>query len=430
MSDKFSRMRMFSSVCLGISVWIGVKSLTVPLARATQPVDDSMRASDASKPTETTRQIIDLPGVPWSRLLGFDSPREDATFLHASRFAFDRDSAFTGAFGLRVPVAERLRIKLGALVLGREFPGRWSMLGLHVRVDRAASMILVLRADERPIATVSIDLEPGWQRAWLSIPSLVPATDGLTLEVEVSVEMSGDRSGERSGEPRDRIEGDSSATVMLDDLIVAAPTRVVVAPSDDGLSVVRRDTRWEAITGDGEPLRLPWDPLDGGYRLIEASPLRVRFESPSGERVSMDRHGRRYPLDDVPPVDVDPIDETARLIRHRPGDSDADAFDESCGSFVIRARQSRVRLRIDPGEGAIDRPMFEVENLPSGNVRVTADGSWIDPVIRLPDGRVLVELPMRVDRAMTLEIGVVDEIDGKNTGRRVPANQGESSSRR
>ena len=41
----------------------------------------------------------------------------------------------------------------------------------------------------------------------------------------------------------------------------------------------------------------------------------------------------------------------------------------------------------------IDRPVLEVASIPPGAVLASVDGQWIEQIIRLTNGVVLIELP-------------------------------------
>jgi hypothetical protein len=101
------------------------------------------------------------------------------------------------------------------------------------------------------------------------------------------------------------------------------------------------------------------------------------------------------------------------ILRRSPGDADGDGFNESTGSLEVRALSDRVRLRVRPIEdGVVPSGLIEVSNLGAGEVRATLAGRLMREVVRLPDGRVLVGLDVRIDRESDVEIRVV-EVNGE-----------------
>ena len=51
-----------------------------------------------------------------------------------------------------------------------------------------------------------------------------------------------------------------------------------------------------------------------------------------------------------------------------------------------------------------NRPVLEITNLPLGDLRVTVEGRLIESTTRLSNGTVLIDLPLTIERATTINV--------------------------
>jgi hypothetical protein len=101
------------------------------------------------------------------------------------------------------------------------------------------------------------------------------------------------------------------------------------------------------------------------------------------------------------------VDEsTGRLDRTTPGDTDNDGYDEVRGAYQVQATASRVQLSLAPAGAALTIPILEFKGLPAGKPTVIVEGQAIDQTARLPDGRLLVRLPIRIEKPTTITVKV------------------------
>ena len=52
-----------------------------------------------------------------------------------------------------------------------------------------------------------------------------------------------------------------------------------------------------------------------------------------------------------------------------------------------------MEFTLSPRSGLLVRPIVEISGLPAGPVSVTMDGRWVERMVRLENGNVLIELP-------------------------------------
>ncbi len=350
-------------------------------------------------------QRVNLWGVPFTTVFDFESSGVWRPFVEGAVEASPAGSSWMGEGSLRLRPGASVRMRIGAAMLGRAFPGRWSLAGVHVSaVGEAMSVEVRWIAEDREIEAARLD-GSGRQRLWLSIRDL-PDPARLVMEVE----------------------NVGNEIVDVDDVLLADPGRVFME-SADGFVVERTERGWEVfrrrpsaeLDGDGgadgdlmdRRVRIAsWDLVNSGWRVVELSRLRVVFENARGQRQSVDRHLVRWPSGELA-VDggwrVDPLEDSCVILRRSVGDADGDGFDESTGSLKVRALSDRVRLRVRPDEVARGPVgLIEVSELGAGEVRATLAGRLMQDVVRLPDGRVLVGLDVRIERESDVEIRVVE----------------------
>jgi hypothetical protein len=101
---------------------------------------------------------------------------------------------------------------------------------------------------------------------------------------------------------------------------------------------------------------------------------------------------------------IKPDEATAQLRAHTPGDADNDGYNELSGSYQLAARVPRVQFTIVPQRVPCVAPIFEITGLPAGEVSAMVEGRLIETVERLSDGRVLLRLPLNIDRTMNVTV--------------------------
>ena len=66
-----------------------------------------------------------------------------------------------------------------------------------------------------------------------------------------------------------------------------------------------------------------------------------------------------------------------------------------------------MEFSIAPREGeGLMRPVVEIAGMPAGNALVNMEGRVVEDVMRLEDGRLLIELPGVIQRKITVSVRV------------------------
>lgn len=329
---------------------------------------------------------IDLACVPFTSVIDFESPKNDRVFL-GGNVKFEKSAAFTGKYGVSIPAGQSIRLRVGAALVGREFPGRWKYLGFHTKSSAPSHLRVRWRDGELVREAIQVDID-STTREWLE---LFTPTDLEKLELELINEST------------------EATTVGIDDFILCDPELVIQKSELESIGLERTQLGWYVETGDKRVYAGRWDPMSDAVNPLEWSPMRIVFADARGRRFSFDARGVRHPtIEPQPLLEIQILDDSARIDRNSPGDSNQDGYDESIGSYRIFALTPTVTLRVSPQDKPVDRTLIEVSKLPPGEVRVTVEGELVDRIHRFKDGRVLVELPITVDRPMQIEIRSIE----------------------
>src|SRR5581483_3426317 len=119
-----------------------------------------------------------------------------------------------------------------------------------------------------------------------------------------------------------------------------------------------------------------------------------------------DEHDAEYEASHRPPAEISVPAELGRLDRNTPGDANNDAYNEIRASYEIVSFGRRVEITVTPRGVPALRPVFEIAGFPPGKVLATLQGRLITQIDRLPNGNVLVELPVKIDLPTTLNVRV------------------------
>lgn len=351
-----------------------------------------------------------------SSLLNFESDT-DSLFISADPGPARLDTAHarSGQSSLVIPAGtRRVSIKLASLVSGREFPGTWTLAGLHVYSAQPAELTLSITSGETLLVTRKLAIAPDqWTAALLDIGPLAnlpaPAADSLRLVVDFPKPLASD--------------------LWLDDVLLADNAHTLVDPSEgidgQGWTVRREGFRWIIDRPQRFHIILPTDELAGGWRNEEADRVRARFHSDTGETKSLTLYfdGRSYwdsaykPLSIIDagpayapqhrhPAVVRVPEDQGRLDRNTPGDANHDGYNESTGAYTLVADGRHMEVSVSPHPDPLLRPVFEIRKLPPGDVRASVEGTLAEDVLRLPDGRVLIIAPGLIQRPTTLDVRV------------------------
>jgi hypothetical protein len=352
-----------------------------------------------------------LGGLPYRVLLDFEKG-VDLAFLDVPAMKTDSGKAHTGRSSLRLDSAARsFGVKLSSAV-GGAFPGAWTVAGAHFYCDAPAS--------------VAVSYAPAKDQPPAIPPRSVPLVPGKWTPVMVDLTRLIDES-RSAGVLNFSIDGD--ADVFCDDVILINNERTVkpksVDPQDPGWTVRQRGFSITASRPGRFSLTLKSiEERPDGWAMHEANEVRARFTSGDGQEMTLYADGRQYTdgklnlLGPRPryadtlarqqeaPAEVEIAEEYGRLDRDTPGDRNNDGYNELRGAYQLAARTSRLEVTLKPRGGSLAVPVLEIAGLKPGKALVTVEGQLVDRSTRLDDGRVLVELPLILRRAATVNVSI------------------------
>ena len=364
---------------------------------------------------QLTRTEPRFAGVPFRVLLDFERPSDLAFVVPQSAgLQCSTDQAHTGRSSLQIGPGGGFGVKLGSLLSGGAFPGKWTIAGAYFRGPAngsSAKVTIAYRsaASAAPIMqrTVEVSGAGRWTSVFLDLTSLAgPAADVglLTFQVE------------------------SSQAVYCDDVLLANNNRTLDAPAPDAPPGSAWSIRENGLTITVErpghfrvALKTP-EAAPDGWAIEEASDLRARFVSPGGKTWTIYSDGRQYqdgvfstlvalgdaaPLyvrQHATPADLSVPEEFGRIDRDTPGDKNNDGYNERRGSYQLAAKGPRFEVTLKPNTRLLTYPILEISGLPKGSVLVTIEGQLIEKTTRLANGNLLVRVPVTLERATTINI--------------------------
>jgi hypothetical protein len=381
--------------------------------RSSSSAADPVAVVEHMPALQVARVDPSLKGLRYSVLLDFELADDDAFVAAApgASAAIDAERAMTGDASLRIGAAgEPVSLKLGSLLVGREFPATWTLLGGSLYAERPATATVTLAFDDGQTLTRTQSVEPGkWSAAWIDLTAI--PRESISRPATLTFEIAG-----RGGD------------VWLDDVLMLDNAQWLVggSPGDEPWSV--RRSGYALFVESPNKFRMRLDTAAGkpnGWNLDEVGPARLRLSS-AGETkfLTVYADGRSYwdgePRPLSPQARAEPQDahrapaavavaETmGRPNRRTPGDLNNDAYNERLGAYQVTASGSRIDVTLSPRSAPLIRPVLEIAGLPHGKPLVTVEGRLVDPgvCVRTPDGHLLITLPFRIDRTTTVNVRV------------------------
>ncbi len=380
---------------------------------------------------QLTRAEPRLAGESFRVLLDFEKPHDSAFLLAPLRPTIDPGNAHTGRSSLLLnPQIREFAVKLGALSPG-PFPGSWTLAGAYFRSAGPATITLSWRT--------ASGIQPAGQREVTLAPNQwTPVLLDLTT---ASTQTSAD-----AGVLVFKVAG--SAMVWCDDVVLINNDRVLDAPARSANSATANsaisgssaansaEPQWtirrrglQTIVDQPGRFRLTLKTSEGaedGWNCVEACELRACFVSATGRNWTIYSDGRQV-LDGklemvyrnvdpairitlaeqhAEPGELEVAEEFGRVNRETAGDRNNDGYNELRGAYQLSANGCRFEARLIPKTRAIVKPIIEIAGLPRGAAIVTVEGQLIERHVRLPDGRLLVQIPLTIERAATINVSV------------------------
>ncbi|MBC8107616.1 MAG: hypothetical protein H7Z14_13580 [Anaerolineae bacterium] len=397
---------------------------------------------------QLVRKMPSLRTQRFSTLLDFELDT-DAVFVAMQppgRMVWDR--SHTGRRSLFIPEGtERVAIKLSSVLSGRQFPGEWTLVGAFLYCDDPIDVTIGI---DDGVGGADVSVSP--RRVHLTRESWSIALADLSGSASSSVASIGDNTMLVITLPPNAPELWCDDVVLIDNsqtiVSTASPasatqaeeytvtthvgpatvssTAAAVAPPGAGWLVQRRGLSYIGEAPGKFNFKLVTsDASRSGWRIEEANAIRARFTSDGqvknltvysdgrafkdGEWSPMSAAVRDYPdylAAHQSPAEISVTDTLGRVNRDTPGDANNDGYNEQRGAHQIIATEARLELKIIPHTSSVTNPVLEVSGLPEGNVLITVEGRLVDRSERLPDGTLLVELPVRIDRPTIVNLRV------------------------
>jgi hypothetical protein len=342
----------------------------------------------------------------FSVLLGFESD-VDVVFV-SGQSSLVATSAHTGKGALRVSPGATAAVKLSSLMSGREFPGDWTLVGGYLTSDRDVTATVTLVCSGKTVLSREVRVSNGsWTPAFLDLTRLA---GGASCEDA-------------------RLTFHSSGALLCDDVSLIENTTWLVGGRDD------RDAPWTivqrgfSIRGENPgSFAFVIETVESkptGWQVREVCDLRAVFDSPGSPGVmSIYNDGRRYtggtfdPISNrvrqepqfaashESPAELVVSESMGRLVRNSSGDANNDGYNETLGAYQLAAAGARFDVQVIPRNRPAFRPVLEIAGLPAGKALVTVDGRLVESTCRTASGNLLIDIPLRIDRPVTVNVRV------------------------
>ncbi|HEV8606345.1 MAG TPA: hypothetical protein VGQ99_13315 [Tepidisphaeraceae bacterium] len=393
-------LRLWLAAVLIVSLGCAAQRPEPPPLRGGEPLGLQMVRTEAQ-----------LKKYPFRILQEFEQP-VDLAFVQVEGPAA-QISATRGHTGTSSALLERetrsATIRLPSLLSGVRWPGQWTLVGAYFFAAKPQRMRAVYEVDGRAILNYAVQ---------------IPANQWTPLLLDISA-IEGPNAS-KVGLLRLGFGDGLEQPVWCDDvLLMNNETEVVERKKNVGWYIEERGFKYIIhLSNSTVTLKTP-EASDHGWTLVEANEIRARFSSPGPEKQRVIyADGKQYidgvlkPLGVKPSIVVDLAaghdvpgrlrmgEEFGRLNRNSAGDQNNDGYDESRGSYQIIATGPRLEFTLSPRSGPLIRPVVEIAGLPAGPVSVTMDGRWVERIVRLENGNVLIELPGEVAFPVTVNVKV------------------------
>lgn len=395
---------------------------------------------------QLVRKVPSLRTQRFSTLLDFESDT-DGVFVAmqpSGRMVWDR--SHTGRRCLYVPEGtQRVAIKLSSLLSGRQFPGEWTLVGAFLYCDESIDVTIGVEGGDVSVSprrvqltreswtTALVDLSNSARSSVASIAdntllviTLPPNAPELWVDDVVLIDNSKTIVSTAAAPVSATPAEEYTVTARVGAATAPVPAAATLAPDGAGWLLQLRGLSYIGESpGKFNFKLLTSDASRSGWRIEEANAVRARFSSDGpAKTLAVYSDGRAYkdgewsPMSaavrDNPdylaahqsPAEISVAETLGRVNRNTPGDANNDGYNEQRGAHQIIATEARLELKIIPHTSAITNPVLEISGLPEGSVLVTVEGRLIDRGERLPDGTLLVELPVRIDRPTIVNLRV------------------------
>jgi hypothetical protein len=378
--------------------------------------------------TQLMRAVPSLRDERFNALLDFESA-DDGIFCNTvgGTGAISTERTHTGRSAFKIDSSTKtLVVKLSALMEGRPFPGDWTLVGGYFYSQQPIKIKVGL--DPAPSGSEPREVD-------------VPAGSWTPVFAELPVSSAQQETG--------RLAFDllsPHGTIWCDDVLLIDNFKLLTAPSEESASASQTES--DVAAGIMPPWTVTRRGLDylgtspgrfnfqlvtreaspTGWTVDDANPMRAMFHSDANasnppRTLAIYADGRAFWNDQFKPMSIaarDPallaghlspahIEVTegmGRVDRNTPGDANNDGYNETTGSYRIIATGPRIELRFIPGKVPVLSPILEISGLPFGKALITLEGRLVEQSARTSRGSLLVELPAKIDRPVTVDIRI------------------------
>jgi hypothetical protein len=346
---------------------------------------------------QMVRTEAQMKKYPFRILQNFED-RVDLAFLDVQGPppTLEQSRAHTGKSSAVLEKGTRTAVfKLPSLLSGVKWPGQWTLAGAYFYSDAPQRMRAAYEIDGRPIVHYAVEIPGGqWTPLLLDIAAVANATTGKVGLLRLSFP---------DGLPQ---------PLWCDNVVLLNNTeKVFEGKKNHDWSIEEKGFRYTVkLSNSVMTLKMP-EAAEQGWKLQEANELRARFTSGGAEKHRVIySDGKQYidgmfkPLGIKPsivlelaaqhetPARITVPEELGRVKRNSPGDSNNDGYDEMTGSYQLIATTSRIEFTLTPRTAAVIRPVVEISGLPPGPLSATMEGKWLEKLVRLENGNVLLEM--------------------------------------
>jgi hypothetical protein len=307
-----------------------------------------------------------LAKYPFFNLLSFETDADGVFVKSTPPGVLDLVQHHTGERSLRIPSGvTETTVNLEALHSGRDWPGRWTLIGGYLKANVAQELSAAFCVDSKAIETYRVRAPAGaWTPVMLDVPK--------TLE----------RSNGRIGELKLSFNPPLAQDLFLDDVVEIDNSSTLY---EQGNLKITEHGLWMTVKRGDFYQTIPTPEADpNGWKIVEANAMRVCLVSPSQWVCYYTSHENTRPTAKVEATSGGKLD------RNQPGDEDNDGVVEARGAYQIKAAGNAVELRVSASAGPVD---IEIAGLPRGKPLITLQGVLIEKYAWLEDGRLLIELP-------------------------------------
>lgn len=356
--------------------------------------------------------------MPFRVVLDFEAETDLAFIGNAAGVGLSGVVAHTGMKSLAIPAECRsFTIKTAAMFSSRPFPGEWTFLGAYFIAQESTHVEITYRFGKEILAAKAVDIPA---RKWTPVVLDLSAISALAP---------GSNALQSPGSAAGVVHVSVSGPVYCEDVFVANNRKIIVNQAEKAGDYwsVRQEGYSLVIERPGSMLmaRLPLsDATNFGWQVEEANDSRLILnDATARQRWVIYPDGRGFlngqfksinPLSaeetaamkdqQESPGEIQVAEDLGRVERNSPGDANHDGYNEALGCYELKAVGPRMEFTITPKNRKIIRPIIEIAGLPRGKLLLNIEGKVVEKYSWLKNGNAVFEMPVIVDRPVTVEV--------------------------